>query len=158
MNTVLWPTFIPTSTRSKSKRAWNTLPRRIKGQTNYFRPQCAAFSCPSSSAFGQILCSLPIPLSSTPITMFSFKSVLALLTVAASASAAALLKDVVVITPITAPDAGDVWPVGPSRRSPGTPRPFPPEARTRPGSSCWATLRMAQATSTSISVRNLCLT
>ncbi|PIL22621.1 hypothetical protein GSI_15312 [Ganoderma sinense ZZ0214-1] len=44
--------------------------------------------------------------------MLSLQWVLALLTVAASASAAALLNDVVIITPITAPDAGDVWPVG----------------------------------------------
>ena len=44
--------------------------------------------------------------------MFSLKSVVTLLTVAASASAAALLSDVVIITPIIAPDAGDVWPVG----------------------------------------------
>ena len=83
-----------------------------KGPNELLSTSVCSLQCPSSSVFGRIICSLPIPLSSTPITMFSFKSVLALLTVAASASAAALLKDVVVITPITAPDAGDVWPVG----------------------------------------------
>ncbi len=59
-----------------------------------------------------LLASYLLTLQYTPIPMLSVKTLLALLTVAASASAAALFDDVVVITPITAPDAGDVWPVG----------------------------------------------
>lgn len=44
--------------------------------------------------------------------MFSVKSVLTPLVIAASTSATALVDDVVIITPVTAPDAGDVWPIG----------------------------------------------